>query len=215
MQLTYPLIQKKERKRRGSLLPNKNTKYSWSPRFTSLFRQFIADHLCWQETTIKMTPEVKDYTTSVHISAHADRPSAALSLQFSIRRLTVCPGYNSLSCSLILPLSLSLSFSTFLQSLNPLSLTPCVPFAVSIWDLQAVVCQQQSSKETGAPRAATGKGHQWVKNVNIQPSSGHSHGETGMKITPITQHRQGGNTEDREGRDTLWMREQVRWTHNF
>lgn len=37
-----------------------------------------------------------------------------------------------------------------------------------------------------------------MKNVNIQPSSGYSHGETGMKITPITQHRQGGNTEDRE-----------------
>ncbi len=32
---------------------------SWSPRFTSLFRLFIADHLCWQESTIKMTPVVK------------------------------------------------------------------------------------------------------------------------------------------------------------
>lgn len=120
---------------------------------------------------------------------------------FSVRQLRISPSYNSLSL-----------FYTFLQSLNPLSLTPCVPFAVSIWDLQAVVCQQQSSKETGAPRVATGKGHQWVKNVNIQPSSGHSHGETGMKITPITQHRQGETTEDREGRDRLWMRERVRWT---
>lgn len=57
------------------------TEHCRSPRFTSLFRQFIADHLCWQETTIKMTPEVKDYTTPVHISADVDRPSAPLSLQ--------------------------------------------------------------------------------------------------------------------------------------
>lgn len=51
-----------------------------------------------------MTPEIKDYTTSVHISADADRPSAPLSLQasFSVRQLRVSPSYNSLSLSLSL-----------------------------------------------------------------------------------------------------------------
>lgn len=151
-----------------------------------------------------MTPEVKDDTTSVHISADADSPSAPPSLPAAFIQTT--------DTQTGLPQSHSVSLHL---SLNTRSPTPCVPFAVSIWDLQAIVCQQQSSKETGAPRAATGKGHQWVKNVNIQPSSGHSHGETGMKITPITQHQQGGNTEDREGRDRLWMRERVRWSQLF
>lgn len=65
-----------------------------------------------------MTPEIKDYTTSVHISADADRPSPPLSLQasFSVRQLRVSPSYNSLS------LSLSLS----LLHLSPVS-EPSVP----------------------------------------------------------------------------------------
>lgn len=147
---------------------------------------------------------VVNYSTSVHIFTDADRPSAPLRLQAIFSQTTESQPW-------IQTVYLSPSF-TFLQSLNPLSLTPCVQFSVSIWDLQAVVCQQQRSKETGAPRVATGKGHQWVKNVNIQPSSGHSHGDTGMKITPITLHRQGETTEDTEGRYRLWMRERLRWT---
>ena len=113
------------------------------------------------------------------------------------------PFLDNRESALVTTVSFHRSFYTILRSPNRLSLTPCVPFAVSIWDLLAVVCQQQSSKETGAPWVATGKGHQWVKNVNIQPSSSNSHEETGMKITHFTQHRQGETTEDREGRDRL------------
>lgn len=88
----------KKKKKKPSVAQEKNiylqpsiffgTEHAWNPRFTSLFRQFIADHLCWQETTKTMTAEVKDYTTSVHISADADRPSAPLCLQATFSQTT-------------------------------------------------------------------------------------------------------------------------------
>lgn len=144
-------------------------------------RQFIANNQCWQGTTSM----IKDYTT-VQIWADEDRPPLPLK-PFSV--------------------SSSFHFYTFLQSPpNPLSPTPFVPFAVSIWDLQTAVCQQQSSMETGAPRVATGKGHQWVKNVNFQPSSIQRRRETRMEISPVTQHQQRGTTEDREDREAVKKR---------
>lgn len=144
-------------------------------------RQFIANNQCWQGTTSM----IKDYTT-FHIWADEDRPMLPLK-PFSV--------------------SSSFHFCTFLQSPpNSLSPTPFVPFAVSIWDLQTAVCQQQSSTETGAPRVATGKGHQWVKNVNFQPSSIQRRRETGMEISPVTQHQQSGTTEDREEKEAVKKR---------
>lgn len=144
-------------------------------------RQFIANNQCWQGTTSM----IKDYTT-VHIWADEDRLAASEAI-FS-------------------QLWLSLSHLSPVLPLNPLWPTPFVPFAVSIWDLQTAVCQQQSSTETGAPRVATGKGHQWVKNVNFQPSSIQRRRETRMEISPVPQHQQRGTTEDREDREAVERR---------
>lgn len=64
-----------------------------------------------------MTPGVKDYTTSVHISADADRPSAPLSLQAIFSQTTDCQPW--------LQKSLSPSLSFFFH-LSPVS-EPSVP----------------------------------------------------------------------------------------